>query len=192
MTGPRARLALIAFGLFAAACSTVPPASDSGAVVSAWVEMVPGGGAEVRAITGETTCPALTVDGGPRLMQVRALADGKDFPVAVCVAPLPAGARSAAVTGRALPLPKSAPRRILVIGDMIVGTGGTALDDPITQSLTGMIIDGANVTTGKTSHGFGYVTMEPLAEGWRATVHDVEGRPVTECALARGTLTCAP
>ena len=420
MTRTSTRLALVAFSLFAAACSTMPSASGSRAVVSVWVEMVPGGGSEVRAITGETTCPSLTVDGGAHAMRVRAPADGKDFPVTVCEVSMPPGARTAALAGQALPLPNPSPRRILVIGDtgcrmkapsyfqacndpaawpfaqvaaraaawrpdlvihlgdyhyrespcpagnagcagspvgdtwqswladfftpaapllkaapwvvvrgnhelcdragqgwfrfleprpypasctddtvsyvvpvgrtvlavldsssasddsappadvtryaaqlerlaastpaytwllthrpvwgassydgqlslgnltlqaaargkipaavtlmlaghihlfgglafdarrppiMIVGTGGTALDDPITQNLTGMTIDGAKFTTGKTSHGFGYVTMEPLAEGWRATVYDVEDRPVTECALARGTLTCPP
>lgn len=75
---------------------------------------------------------------------------------------------------------------------MIVGNGGTALDDPITQNLPGMTIDGATVTTGKTFRGFGYVTMEPVAAGWKVTVHDVDGRAVNECALAGKTLTCAP
>jgi calcineurin-like phosphoesterase family protein len=404
----------------AAACSTVRPVSDSRAVASAWVELVPGGSAEVRVIAEDTTCPSLIVDGGARPMQVRASSDGGKFPVTVCAAPLPAGARSAAVDGQALPLPNPSPRRILVIGDtgcrmkapsdfqacndptawpfaqvaaraaawrpdlvihlgdyhyrespcpagnagcagnpvgdawpswradfftpaapllraapwvvirgnhescsragqgwfrfleprprpascadnsdpyvvplggtvlavldssaasddsappadvaryaaqldqlaamtpaytwllthrpvwgvvnfdgqtslgnltlqaagrgkipaavtlllaghvhlfeglgfaaprppiMIVGNGGTALDDPITQRLPGMTIDGATVTAGKAFRGFGYVTLEPAAAGWRVTVHDADGRPVSECALAGKTLACAP
>jgi hypothetical protein len=39
------------------------------------------------------------------------------FPVLVCEAALPAGAASASVLGRALPLPRAEPRRIVVIGD---------------------------------------------------------------------------
>ena len=115
MTNPR--FALVAFGLLATACSAVRPAADSGTVTSVWVELGPGGSAQVRAITEATGCPTLLVDGGARPMQIRASADGGSFPVTVCEAPLPAGARSAAVAGHPVPVPMPFPRRILVVGD---------------------------------------------------------------------------
>jgi hypothetical protein len=39
------------------------------------------------------------------------------FPVLVCEKPIPPSARRAAIAGRALPLPKASPRRIVVLGD---------------------------------------------------------------------------
>jgi hypothetical protein len=75
---------------------------------------------------------------------------------------------------------------------LLVGNGGTALDTPITQAVVGMTLDGATLTTAKTLASFGYVTMEPVAGNWRATVHDVDGRVLTECAIRPGTLVCAP
>ena len=75
---------------------------------------------------------------------------------------------------------------------LLVGNSGTALDAPITEPLVGTTLDGATVTTGKTLASFGYVTMEPVAGNWRATVHDVDGRVLTECALRPGTMVCAP
>jgi hypothetical protein len=414
-----ARLALLAIALLATACATTRPAPE-GSVAAAWIELGPGGAAQVRAITEAAQCPPLTVDGTASPMQIRAAADGGSFPVTVCEAPRPSGARAAAIAGQALALPTPSPRRILVIGDtgcrmkdsdefqacndpaawpfarvaaraaawrpdlvihvgdyhyrespcpsgnagcannpvgdtwpswradffapaapllraapwvvirgnhevcsragegwfrfldprprpgsctddtgpyivplggpvlavvdsspasddsappadvaryaaqlgqlaamtpaytwlvthrpvwgvdswegklsfgnqtlqaamrgglpaavtlllaghihlfeglafelgrppmLIVGIGGTALDAPITQPLVGMTLDGATVTTGKTLASFGYVTMEPVGSDWRARVHDVEGRVLTECAIARATLTCVP
>jgi hypothetical protein len=110
------RLTLLAVSLLATACATARPASE-GSVAAAWVELGPGGGALARVITEAAACPGLTVDGATRPMQVRAASDGGSFPVTVCEAPLPAGARSAGVAGQALAVPAPAPRRILVIGD---------------------------------------------------------------------------
>lgn len=75
---------------------------------------------------------------------------------------------------------------------LLVGNSGTALDDPITQRVIGMTIDGATLTAAKTLATFGYVTMEPAGSDWRATVHDVAGRVLAECAIRPGTLACAP
>jgi hypothetical protein len=411
------RIALLAFSLLAAACASVPPGPDP-SVVAAWVQLGPGGGAIVRAVSDKPACPSLTVDGATRPTQLRAGSDGKGFPVTVCEAPLPAAARSAVVGGHTLALPTPSPRRIVVIGDtgcrmknpdqfqacndpaawpfaqiaaraaawrpelvihvgdyhyredpcpagnagcagnpvgdtwqswradffapaapllraapwivargnhescsragngwfrlldpaalpssctdvtppyvaalggpvvavldsssasdgsappadvaryaaqldqlaamkpaytwlvthkpvwgvevfngqiatgnqtlqaamrgrlpaslglllaghihlfealafeprrppmLLVGNSGTALDTPITQRLTGMTVDGATVTTGKTFPTLGYVTMELGAGIWRATVHDVAGNVLTECALLPGTLVC--
>ena len=89
------------------------------------------GRAVARAITDAASCPAISIDGGaPVAMTVRARkadvpvrksgqADSKParFPVFACEYELPAGARSARAGDVKLPLVKSAPRRILVIGD---------------------------------------------------------------------------
>ena len=413
------RLALLVLGLLTAACATVRPAAD-GSVAAAWVELGPGGGAQVRVITEAASCPELTVDGAARAMRVRSPSDGSGFPVTVCEAPLPSGVRSAAVAGQALPVPAPSPRRILVIGDtgcrlkapssyqacndpaawpfarvaakaaewrpelvihlgdfhyrespcpagnagcagsptgdtwaawradlfapaapllraapwvvvrgnhelcsragqgwfrfleprplpasctdqtdpylipldgivlamidsspasddsappadvaryaaqldalaamtpaytwllthrpvwgvvefdgqvatgnatlqaamrgrlpaslslllaghihlfeglafeprrpsmLLVGNGGTALDESPTKPLEGMTLDGATVTTGKALSSFGYATLEPAGGDWRARVHDLDGRVLTECVVGRGTLTCTP
>jgi hypothetical protein len=110
------RIALLAIGLLATACATTRPASE-GTVAAAWVALGPGGGALVRVISEAGSCPALMVDGEARPLSVRAAADGGSFPVTVCEAPLPPGARAAAVGGQPVPLPTPSPRRILVIGD---------------------------------------------------------------------------
>ena len=89
-----ARIALLVIGLFATACATTRPAGE-GSVAAAWVELGPGGGAQVRAITEGAACPSLTVDGAALPMQVRAAADGGDFPVITCEASMPAGTRAA-------------------------------------------------------------------------------------------------
>jgi hypothetical protein len=413
------RIALFAIWLLATACATTRPA-PGGSVAAAWVALGPGGGAQVRAITEDAACPSLTVDGTARPMQIRAGADGGNFAVTACEAPLPAGARAVEVAGQALAVPAPSPRRILVIGDtgcrmkspdyfqacndpavwpfarvaaraaswrpdlvihlgdyhyretecpsgntgcagnpvgdtwpswrtdffapaapllraapwvvirgnheqcdragegwfrfldprprpasctdetgsyvvptggpviavvdsspasddsappadvaryaaqfdqlaalnpaytwlathrpvwgldswqgklslgnqtlqaamrgrlpasvalllaghvhlfeglafepkrppmLLVGNGGTALDDAITQSVVGTTLDGATLTTAKTLAAFGYVTMEPVGGNWRAIVHDVDGGVLTECSISPGTLTCAP
>jgi hypothetical protein len=88
-----------------------------------------------RAITTSASCPGIEIDGRPAAMAVRSKLSeipprpqppgeaGKLRPVPVssavqsCETPLPAGARRVLVDGQALPLPKSAPTRIVVIGD---------------------------------------------------------------------------
>ncbi len=90
------------------------------------------GGAVARVITSATRCPALVADGRAIMMTVRAaaatlpqrptasppaLSKPSDFPVTVCDAPVPAGARALSVAGKRLPVPKHRIRRIVVIGD---------------------------------------------------------------------------
>ena len=85
-----------------------------------------------RAITSATACPTLEQDGVARAMIVRALpgtmplrptfsapADSKPsaFPVLTCELTIPLGVTRATIDGRALPLPRTAAQRIVVIGD---------------------------------------------------------------------------
>ncbi|MBI3284413.1 MAG: metallophosphoesterase [Burkholderiales bacterium] len=124
------RIALAIAGL-SAACSHLetrqPPALQA-----AWVVLGEQGLAVARVITSDAQCPVLLQDGAAQTMRVRAAAasvaqrktiskaqDTKPaaFPVLTCEAALEAGARSASVGGRDLPLPKPAPQKIVVIGD---------------------------------------------------------------------------
>ena len=92
----------------------------------------PGGQPLVRVITRGADCPVLLVDDVQQPMSVRAApailpqrptisapTDSKPsaFPLRVCDAVLGVGVRRAMVGGRALPLPRSELRRIVVIGD---------------------------------------------------------------------------
>jgi hypothetical protein len=98
--------------------------------VAAWTELT-GQGAEVRVVAGPGGCPKATIDGGPASMVMRAQASA-EFP-AVCVLALPAGAASVAVEGQPLPLPASAPKRIVILGDTgcrIKGLAIQACNDP--------------------------------------------------------------
>jgi hypothetical protein len=112
-------LALLAAALPLARGPEVARAGQAAAPgTTAWVELGSGGAAQVRAVSPGAECPALEVDGRPRPMLVRAAAAPPEFAVSVCEAPLPAeGAERAAVGGRSLPLPRSEPSRIVVIGD---------------------------------------------------------------------------
>lgn len=73
-------------------------------------------GAVARVITSDATCPQITIDGNASAMQVRAPADA-DFPITVCDAAIPLGAKDASVLGQTLKLPNPKPARVAVIGD---------------------------------------------------------------------------
>ncbi|MGZ3275143.1 MAG: metallophosphoesterase [Caulobacteraceae bacterium] len=118
--------AALALGLTGAAQAAVDP------IQSAFVVLGDGGRAEARVVTAEMTCPMIDIDGESRPMAVRAAAgtvplrptrskpsESKpaEFPVMVCEASLPPGAKAAMVGGRRLPVPAAEPRRIVVIGD---------------------------------------------------------------------------
>ena len=84
--------------------------------------MVVGGeGAVARAILSDTAeCPAITIGTSPGPMRVRAKPDSGDkaaFPILVCEAPIPSDATSAAIEGRALPLPKPTLSAVAALGD---------------------------------------------------------------------------
>jgi len=122
---------------FAAAAVLAGCASLAGqpAPASAFVILGPDGAPIARALTTATRCPDIELDGRATPMQVRApyasiplrpLKAGDDgkpralpasAPVLACEMPIPAGAASARIGGQALPLPKSAMNRIVVIGD---------------------------------------------------------------------------
>jgi hypothetical protein len=114
-------------------------AFPSDQVESAWVEIGSGNTVIARALTaaaplagGSNPCPTITLNGGaPQPMNLRAPATTSlalrttivtpnkpsIFPVSSCELTLPAGTTSAVVAGKALPLPKANPQKIVVIGD---------------------------------------------------------------------------
>jgi hypothetical protein len=96
------------------------------AVTSAWVQMTEGG-ADIRAVTSETACPAAEVDGRTLPLQLRSAADAR-FP-AVCSAALPPGATAVGLQGRTYPAPRPMVRRIVVFGDT-----GCRIKGPLVQA----------------------------------------------------------
>lgn len=119
---------------FLAGCAGIQPQPPAqGSLQSAFVILGEDGAAIARAITTAASCPAIEIDGRSAPMAVRSPLSpiplrpqggaAKDRPAAVsspvqsCETPLPAGARSVLVAGRALPLPVAEPKRIVVIGD---------------------------------------------------------------------------
>lgn len=99
----------------AASPAATPGPASPGAPV-AWVELGPDGVQIARAITGEATCPQLTVDSAAQPMQ-RRVAPDTAFPVTTCEATIPRGATQAFLAGTALHLLQGTPKRVAVIGD---------------------------------------------------------------------------
>jgi Calcineurin-like phosphoesterase len=112
--------------------SMLPADSNADPIRAAFVVLGENGVPVVRVITVASTCPALDVDGASQSMNVRAapviealrptvsapaLSKASAFPVLTCELRLTAATNRAAVGGRALPLPKRSPQRIVVIGD---------------------------------------------------------------------------
>ena len=91
-------------------------AASGANALAAWLELGPDGVAIARVITTDSNCPAMTVDSQRQPMQVRATPSA-DYPVLVCEAAIVAGAHTASVEGRPLPVPKAQPQRIVVLGD---------------------------------------------------------------------------
>ena len=92
-------------------------------ILSQWVQLGPDGSASVRAIT-EDACPAVTLDGKSVPMSVRAEparsfgnVKPAQFPVRSCEATVPSDTIAGVLDGKALPLPRANPQRILVFGD---------------------------------------------------------------------------
>jgi hypothetical protein len=119
---------------FLAGCATGlnrQPA-DADPVRAAFVVLGERGAPVARVITVAATCPDIDIDGNTQAMKVRAppatevlrptlsvpaLSKPSAFPVLTCELVLPARAVRASVNGRALPLPRNPPQRIVVIGD---------------------------------------------------------------------------
>jgi hypothetical protein len=125
---------IVGIALLLAACGATPPREDLGEaeIKAAWIELGPSDAAIARAITSANACPSITVDGSAFTMTVRvgaaivplrptasAPADSKPsaFPVTVCEHDVRRGATQASIGARVLPLPRTSPQRIVVLGD---------------------------------------------------------------------------
>jgi hypothetical protein len=109
----------------------VVPADAAPAAPLHWVQLGPGGAAELRAITQDAECPGASVDNIPYRLTQRAAPDASFQ--RICAMTLPVGARIATLEGAELPLPKAAPQKILVIGDTgcrVEGNFTQACNDP--------------------------------------------------------------
>jgi hypothetical protein len=118
--------------VFAALICPSPIAEAATPAPVHWVQLGPGGAAELRAVATGAACPNVAIDGADYRMAERAAPD-TNFSRAVCALTLPPGARQAALLGEAIPLPKPAATRILVIGDTgcrILGKDVQACNDP--------------------------------------------------------------
>ena len=101
--------------------------------LSAWTQHTPAG-PEVRVITTNASCPQVTFDGSITAMTVRAAPNGENYPITVCAAPIPIGAKAASIADQSLVLPVADPQRILIIGDTgcrMKGKVFQACNDPV-------------------------------------------------------------
>jgi hypothetical protein len=98
------------------------------ATLAAWSESIGQRGFEARIVTDEPSCPPLIADGRPRVMIERSTPSG-DFPIRVCVAPIPAGARHLHVGSWPLPAPVAHPRHIVAFGDTGCRVKGEVVQD---------------------------------------------------------------
>ncbi|MFM2438345.1 MAG: hypothetical protein RLZ55_1164 [Actinomycetota bacterium] len=94
----------------------------------AWVQLIDGGRVSVRAVSSNTTCPTITVNGKASTMPVRAAAGGAAFPVVVCEQVLTSPAASINVGGFTLPVPLAKGAKLDSVA--IVGDSGCRLEPP--------------------------------------------------------------
>jgi hypothetical protein len=107
-------------------------ATQDAKVKYAWTEVGPNAQVLVRAVTADTACPKIMVDGTLGTMNLRAApgtaalrptasdpADSKPsvFDVTSCETALPASAQNVYAAGRQLPVPKAEPNRIVLLAD---------------------------------------------------------------------------
>jgi Calcineurin-like phosphoesterase len=132
------RALLLAY--LAAAIALVAPPQAEAKIFAQWVQLGPNGTSSARAITDEA-CPSVTIDGAVLPMSVRSepgqsFGDVKaaQFPVRGCELAIPSGAISAILDGKALPLPRPNPQRIVIFGDtgcrLKTGDPWQACNDP--------------------------------------------------------------
>jgi hypothetical protein len=95
--------------------------------LAGWSQYGENGAVEARLVTDEPACPVLIADGKSLPMRERA-PPSQAFPIRVCVAAIPAGARKINAGGLDLPAPIAAPRHIVLFGDT-----GCRLKDPKVQ-----------------------------------------------------------
>jgi len=93
-------------------------------ILAQWVELGPDGSSSARAIVDDAACPAVSFDGVAVPMATRSAPDQKidnvktaQFAVRGCEVAVPAGAVTALLEGKPLPLARPNPQRIVMFGD---------------------------------------------------------------------------
>jgi len=130
MTSTCARCALLSLTLMFSISLCAPACADS--QDRAWVQYNAAGAAEARVVVSGDACPDIVVDGQRAAMERRSAPD-ENFAVTLCSALLPGEPQRIVVDGRRLPVPKAAPRRIIVLGDTgcrLKGEAIQACSDP--------------------------------------------------------------
>jgi Calcineurin-like phosphoesterase len=120
MTAARALCLTALLGLV---LDLAPLQSAEAKILAQWVQLGPDGTSSVRVIT-EDACPSVAFDGKAVVTNVRA-EPGRSFgnvspapfPVRSCEMAVPPDAVAAVLDGKALPLPRPNPQRIVVFGD---------------------------------------------------------------------------
>jgi hypothetical protein len=96
--------------------------------LAGWSQYGGNGAVEARLVTDEPACPDLIADGKSRPMTERA-PPSQAFPVRVCIAVIPTGARHISAGGLGLPIPNAHPRHIVLFGDTGCRLKGTIVQD---------------------------------------------------------------
>jgi hypothetical protein len=69
---------------------------------------------------------------------------------------------------------------------VVVGTGGTELDPPITMTVTGTTVAEAKVTGFETIDRFGYLLFERERNNWKASFRNAAGETLTSFSVPKG------
>lgn len=76
---------------------------------------------------------------------------------------------------------------------LVLGTGGSSLDQKIEAPLTGRAIGGTTVSYGRAEQRFGYTIFRPGTGGaWTATFVDPRGKPGFGCVVKPTEVSCDP
>ena len=108
---------------------TFATASHAADWPGAWLQYTAFGTTELRAVVPPgLACPAMAADNKPLAVTLRGTPDAA-YPIQVCVAAVPQGARALTVGGLPAPRPVATLRRIVVVGDTGCRLKGTAIQD---------------------------------------------------------------
>lgn len=110
------RLVQGAIGALALLAAGHAAKAQTGTLEAAYVLLGPQGALARAVYSGTTACPSIAVNGAAQAMSVRS-SGNTAFPVLVCELLLPAGASSAVLAGRNLPLPPASLASVAVLGD---------------------------------------------------------------------------
>jgi predicted phosphodiesterase len=73
---------------------------------------------------------------------------------------------------------------------LVVGTGGDALEPMPPQAIGGATINGNRVVSSSTYSGFGYMMWEKQGTVWNGTLYTTTGSKIGSCRLEGRSLTC--